>query len=57
MIVGLSVRSGNKIQMLFSFRLQVDLLNEAKSKFSEKFNRLAYPISYPVNFVGEITAL
>lgn len=35
---------------MFSFRLKVDLLNEAKNKFPG--NRLAYPALYPVKFYG-----
>ena len=57
MIFGFSVRLGNKIEILFSFRLKVDILNKAKNKFPEKFNTLAYLIFYPVNFVGEIIPL
>lgn len=40
---------------MFSFRLKVDLLNEAKNKFPGKRNRLAYPALYPVSFMEEIT--
>lgn len=57
MILSLSAGSGSEIQMLFSPRLKVDLLNKAKNKFPGKFNRLAYPIMYSVNFMGEITPL
>lgn len=55
MLLSLSAGSGSEIQVLLSSRLKVDMLNKAKSKFPGKFNRLAYPIMYSVNFMGEIT--